>query len=298
MIQDLIPSASVNIAVGDSGIGKSPLLYDMCLRVAAGLPFLRYPVKRGPVLIVDFENSGERVQLCETLLHTAGLDKAPSEFLIDPTPGENFAAKIKGNKPGLVLIDSLKLFNPSALAPDGVGALKMLRQLQELAHECGTAFLLIHHIRKQDRETCLPDLETTPVLEWLQEAAGTRSFINQTDVRIAIAERTLAKRRNDDREILVLRHYIKLRCEYGPWYVNRMFNRDGDPIGYERLSDIALMSGEYQQLYNNLPASFRYQEAETLTGKRGGSLAHFLRKCQSLGVLRKDQGVYSKCHRR
>jgi hypothetical protein len=296
VIEGIIPAASVNLAVGESGIGKSPLLYDMAIRVAAGLPFLGCEVQRGPALVLDFENSGERVQLCETLLHTAGLKQAPPEFWIDPAPGENFIEKISDHKPALVLIDSLKMFRPDALKGDGVDALRMLKELEAMARSFGTAFILIHHLRKEDRRLKLPDLESTPVLEWLQEAAGTRSFINQTDARLAIAER---KRHDpkDGREILVLRHFIKLRGEYGPMYAERIF-QGSEPVGYKRISDLSLLSSEYQELYQRLPATFRHHEAESLCGRSGGALAYFLRKCLGAGVLRKDQSAYIKCSRR
>src|SRR5215469_4878899 len=39
LIADLLPKRSLSIVVGDSGLGKSPLLYQAALSVAEGIPF-------------------------------------------------------------------------------------------------------------------------------------------------------------------------------------------------------------------------------------------------------------------
>src|SRR6267378_1469177 len=44
VVEGLLPRASINLLVGDSGIGKSPLAYQLALSVAAGIPFLGLPV--------------------------------------------------------------------------------------------------------------------------------------------------------------------------------------------------------------------------------------------------------------
>src|SRR5579859_235175 len=51
LVQGLIPPRSVNILVGDSGIGKSPLVYQLGLAVASGTPFLDLPVTPAKVLL-------------------------------------------------------------------------------------------------------------------------------------------------------------------------------------------------------------------------------------------------------
>src|SRR5207302_2870448 len=56
LVDGLLPSRSIALVVGDSGLGKSPLLYQMGLCVAAGVPFLGKQVRQGKVLYMDFEN--------------------------------------------------------------------------------------------------------------------------------------------------------------------------------------------------------------------------------------------------
>src|SRR5215469_15973162 len=49
VVDTLIAEASVCIAVGDSGLGKSPWAYQLGMCVASGKPFLGHPVKQGRV---------------------------------------------------------------------------------------------------------------------------------------------------------------------------------------------------------------------------------------------------------
>src|SRR6266446_5461613 len=56
IVARLNPAESVNIVVGESGEGKTPLWMQKAICVAAGIPFLEQEVQQGPVLWVDFEN--------------------------------------------------------------------------------------------------------------------------------------------------------------------------------------------------------------------------------------------------
>src|SRR5258708_14136069 len=47
LVEGLLPPRSVNILVGDSGVGKSPLAYHLGLCFASGTPFLVLPVHSG-----------------------------------------------------------------------------------------------------------------------------------------------------------------------------------------------------------------------------------------------------------
>ena len=291
VIRGMIPTASVNIAVGESGLGKSPLMYDLCIRVAASLPFVGFEVASGPTVMMDFENGAERHAVCETLIRTAGLKRAPQDFYHDPEPGQDLEKKIRAFRPRLVVIDSLRMFAPEALKPDGVEAAKMLKRLQALAHNQSTSFILIHHVRKEDRKAKPADLAATPVLEWLQEASGSRSFINQTDTRIAIAH---DRNSRNGEECLILKYFMKLRGEFGPIHIERMFQQS-QAVGYRRLTGKSLLrNSEHEKWFDNLPEHFRHGEAERITGKHSGALSHFLKKCDAAGILEKTASGYRK----
>src|ERR1019366_10360379 len=96
-------------------IGKSPLMYQLGLCVAAGVPFLGMPTTQGRVLYFDLENGiNDSKMMRDALVRFLGLEHAPEDFLlvIDPSPSlEGLIAEIK---PDLVIIDSLRAFAPEA----------------------------------------------------------------------------------------------------------------------------------------------------------------------------------------
>jgi RecA-family ATPase len=51
IIKGMLPSRSIGLLLGDSGLGKSPLMYQAAICVAAGLPFLGRPTTKGNVII-------------------------------------------------------------------------------------------------------------------------------------------------------------------------------------------------------------------------------------------------------
>src|SRR6267378_453500 len=56
VVEGLLPADDVHVAVGDSGLGKTPWAYQLGLCVAAGMPFLGHPVRESRVLYYDLEN--------------------------------------------------------------------------------------------------------------------------------------------------------------------------------------------------------------------------------------------------
>jgi len=54
IVDQLFPQGSINILVGDGGVGKSWLTLHLALCVASGQDFLgNFPVKQGKVLLID-----------------------------------------------------------------------------------------------------------------------------------------------------------------------------------------------------------------------------------------------------
>src|ERR1035438_9164657 len=171
LIDGLIPPGAVSILVGDSGIGKTPLAYQLALSLAAGLPFLGLPAKPSKVLLVDFENSLRDAHwMLEQLRQHLRLDTYPDHFLLwpahlaprDPSAPFRMVEKqlsrdgvspgvsqvIRALEPDLVIIDSLRSFNPE-MERDNAMAVWQIKSLREIAKGHGTALLLIHHVRKQ-----------------------------------------------------------------------------------------------------------------------------------------------------
>jgi hypothetical protein len=54
IIEGLLPADDVRVAVGDSGLGKTPWAYQLGLCVTAGKPFLGHATQASRVLYYDF----------------------------------------------------------------------------------------------------------------------------------------------------------------------------------------------------------------------------------------------------
>src|SRR5690242_16929130 len=68
VIDGFVAERSVNLLVGDNGIGKTPFLMAMGMAVAAGQPFLGKAVTQGRVLYLDAEMGQQQfIELMETL---------------------------------------------------------------------------------------------------------------------------------------------------------------------------------------------------------------------------------------
>jgi len=76
----------VNILVGDSGIGKSPLAYQLGLAVARRQAFFwTCPTEQGNVLLVDFENSLTDVRwIMDQQRKHLRLEECPHAFQVWP----------------------------------------------------------------------------------------------------------------------------------------------------------------------------------------------------------------------
>ncbi len=310
IVEGLIPPRSVNLLVGDSGVGKTPLAYQLALAVAAGAPFLGLPVRAAKVLLVDYENAlWDAHWLLEQQRKHLGLSAYPANFLLWPLHLGPLSGRwekvvdqvIQQLGPDLVILDSLRSYNP-AMETQNRTAARQIRMLRATVCSSGASLLLVHHVRKQTTHRPL-DIEQGQALDWLLGTAGARALINQTDVRLALAARSEPARTNGPRNesgeevTLVLRGHYRTRGEVGPFLLRRRWDADGEPLGYERLrSDPSMLENpEQQAVYQRLPESFRFNEACRLYGRQSESTIRFLRKLIELGLVRKvARGQYRK----
>ncbi len=290
IVHGLIPEGSVGIAVGDSGLGKTPLLVQLGICIAAGIPFLNLSVRQGRVLLVDYENGLCGLDaLLDTLAEHLGLKSIPEDFriLFQPASEKDVLDAIRAWRPSLVIIDALRGYD-SAAEQKNSNAGAMLAKCQRICSSTGAAMLFIHHIRKPDIENPQQLASAESALSWLLQASGARALINQTFVRIGI------DRCSNSPAELVLRAHYKLRGEVGPWQLARKYDETGEPTGYFRLTGIALLNPDQRDAFDRLPNEFTFTEAERVYGKRGGNpTAKLLNQCQAVGVLEK-QGRHKK----
>lgn len=262
IIADLIYRRTVNIAVGDSNLGKTPYFYQLALCVAAGVVFIGQETTRNRVLYVDLENTEEDIEKYITVISKAlGIEPPSKEWfqfltasdLDDPKGSEKrLEREIEAYRPALVIVDSLRGYNPLVETKSEVAA-KVIGDCQRIAKANDTSWVFIHHPRKKNRDqkaTERPDLFNTdvPVVEWLEEAAGHRVLINQTYTRFAFAR---PKKEGD----LGIRGVVKGKAEFGPWFLMRDYDDAGNPVKYRRVYGSDLLSKEDRAMLEDLPVN-------------------------------------------
>jgi hypothetical protein len=297
LVEGLIAGRSVSVLIGDSGLGKSPLAYQLGLCVAAGMPFLGLKTNRGTVVYADYENGLEESRaLRNRLIKFLNLPQAPDNFMLwTPDCGNslNIESICRDVKPALFIVDSLRSHDPAFEKSDNAG--HGMSKLRSVAYKHGVAMLVVHHVKKPGPDGVPPlDSDSTVLMYWLNQASGHRSIINQSDSRIAA---DLPTRAED--AAMVLRWHRRLNGEGGPVYVERVHDGQGEPIGYRRMTSIELLSNKEQEdAYHRLPrapANFTFKDAKTAYGRSDNPTRKWLVKCQSLGLVEQvERGLYCR----
>jgi hypothetical protein len=306
LIEGLLFDRSIGLLVGDSGLGKSALVYQMAVCVASGIPFLDRAVKQGRVLCLDFENGLAQVdQMLDSLYQHLGLSKQPDELFLwnvnDCQPkygqsGHTALDIIRDVKPTFVTIDSLGGLYPDIEEKNSI-ANRCLAQLRKLIKDCGTSTLSIHHIKKpsDDSRYTLPSLEDCPnVRTWFQRARGARALINGTDIRLGVdvpgnisgGAKLLGQLTEE--VALVMRGFGRVKGEIPLSYLSRHQDANGDPLGYGVITGAYLLfNPEREAAFIKLPQKFRFKDAQQAYGKGSQATTDFLNKCVGLGLIRK-----------
>jgi AAA domain len=288
VIEGLLSVGSIGILVGDSGLGKTPLVYQLALSVAAGVPFLGMRTSGGSVVYVDCENGIVNSQALQaTLVRHLGIPR-PRNFFPDYEPGlARLSSIVRELKPALVVIDTLRSFDPTA-EKDNTHAGLFINNLKAMRGRGKTSFLLIHHIKKPESGGFLsssPSLEHGSVMQWLNQACGARALINQTDTRIGIDETS-----KGDAELVIVAH-SRVRGETSPYFLGRVRDEALEPVGYRRLTGIVTLLGkDAETAFEKLPPSFRFKEAKQILGKGSQSTTNTLKRFIALELLSKAKG--------
>jgi hypothetical protein len=301
VVAGFIPRRAVSFLIGDSGIGKSPLAYQLGLSVAGGVPFLGMETESGLVIMGDYENGMEEsLNLSEQVTRFLGIGSVPKNFVVwspDHASGNSMdiqrICESAPQKPRLIIVDSLRSHDAHFEKIDH--AAEKMNQLNKVAYKSGAAILVIHHTRKPLREHPAPALDSddTRVMQWLKETAGGGSLINQSHTRIAVD--SLDGRSHLD-AVLILRWYRKSKGEAGPLYLERVCDDSGEPFGYRPLTDIKLLGNPDQEIaLRNLPPQFTFKEAKNALKRTDDPTNKFIKKCISLGLVRQTgRGRYQR----
>ena len=293
IVEGLLPAEDVHVAVGDSGLGKTPLAYQLGLCVATGKPFLGFPVQRGRVLYFDGENGLDQIKsIGESLCRFLQIQDYPTEFLV--RNGETgIAEAAKHYNPSLIIVDTLRALYPDAERSNDEMA-RLLNDLRAISRRTRSSILLLHHPRKPNAERPVPPLENLAPLEWLNEASGARAFINQTTTRIAF-DRT---KKNPD-AAFVMKYHVKTKGPSEAIYIQRVLDDTGEALGYRRLAGVALLGNDEQvAAFNRLPEQFTFKLAKQTYGRSDDPTRDFLLKCVAAGLVEQTgRGQYRRLAR-
>lgn len=295
LVDGLLFAGSVNLAVGDSGLGKTALLISLGIAVAEGLPWLGKPTTQGPVLFVDGESPlAEFHGMVKQLSAFAGFAEAPENFHAfnpywDEHGGE--ADALVGLKklvmtlqPKLVIVDPMRVFWPQAESKSE-DALKMIQYQRELSSKTGSTWVTLHHRRKTNALNKV-DLTENPQA-WFQEAAGSRALVNQTDSRIGIDQSPLTD--------IVVGGFTRIVGAIAPVHLTRHYDDDGKAIGYQPLKGFEFLPERFVEAFRKLGDEFRHRDAvNALGGNSRSSVSEFLSELQSRGLVEKTEKGYRK----
>lgn len=282
LVKGVLPSRSVNIIGGDSGLGKSPLLCQLAVCVAAGIPFLDHPVKQSPVIIADYENDAALLPMLETTAKAVNASESIFDdglFVLQRPEQQEIVSEVKRTGARLVVVDSLRGLDSQAESGKSNRAAQLIAELQGV----DTCWVLIHHLRKQspDSPRQALDDDNIPILTWLENLAGHRGLINQTFTRLGIDR---ASRKEAE---LVVRGYFKGRGEFGPLYLERIYGDEGEPLGYQKLTGTSLLSlNRKAELRKVLAAGTSLTFSEIVAAVGGKSTAaRLVAACRNAGLV-------------
>jgi AAA domain-containing protein len=301
LVESLLRDRSVNLLVGNSGLGKTPLAIQLGVCVVAGLSFLNLKVQQGRVLYCDAETDLSGFwETLRTISAFLGLTEPPLDFHIwspnwDPNPptdeenvalGAQLIHRVRVVKPKLVIVDPLRVFWSQAETKNEEAA-AMVRILREVSRETGASWLISHHRRKANQQAA-PELIPESPHAWFQEAAGAHALVNQSDTRLGVEP-------GSGQVDLVVAGFVRGKGAIPPLDLARVVDAEGLPIGYRRLAGIEHLRPEDRAVFDRLPRRFRFKDVQTALGGTSDSNAkRLVERCLSLGIVRKDDAAYLK----
>lgn len=298
LVEGLFRTGSLNVLIGDSGLGKTPLAIQIGICIAAGVSLFGKSVQQGTVLYCDAESSpSDFSEKLETLSTFLGLSEPPAQFHVwSPhwdggrsesrrfeNVGTTLIERVNTVEPTFVVVDALRTFWPLAESknPEAADTFNSLRKLRHVT------WLILHHRRKTNQQVAAADLRQNPHA-WFQEAAGAHALINHSDTRCGVVP-------HPDRADLLMGGFVRGSGPVTPLDLARAVDDEGEPIGYTLLTGAEHLNPADRSLFDALPSRFRFRDASrSMGGTSDSNTTRFLKKCLSLQILRKEGTEYVK----
>jgi hypothetical protein len=159
LVKNFLPKATLGVIYGESGSGKSFLVYDLCAAVSRGLEtWCGKRVNQGRVLIVVAEGAQGFRQRIDAYCHQQGI--SPGDFDVDyisdfipnltePNLVTDLIKEIKEREPyDLIVMDTFAQVMAGADENSGKDVGSALAQCKRINVKTGAMVLLVHHSGK------------------------------------------------------------------------------------------------------------------------------------------------------
>lgn len=289
MVDGLLMERSVNLLVGDSGLGKTPFGVSLGICIAAGIPFMGREVRQGRVLYCDTESTQHDFnRIIGSVSRTMGLSAPPQDFffwspywtdrVLDAPLSRQLFEHVEAVKPTLAFVDPLRTFWPHA-DQKGDEAMRMITAMRKL----DTSWLITHHRRKERQDGFMPTRLADDPQGWFQAAAGVLALINHTDARLG------AEKQSSGEAELLIGGFVRSFGPINPLYLAREYDDAGKAQGYRSVMGSGFLSDSEREVWNSLGGTFRYKDVKrALGGNSDSNTKRLLGKLQSLGLAQPD----------
>ena len=153
ILEDYLATGSLALLAGKPKEGKSTFIFELCVKLAQGQPFLGRTTLKGGVLVLAVEEHRRDVKMRLQNLGAEGLDGLYIHVgALSPSP--TFFAElltfIRDHTIRLVIVDTLAAFWSVENENDASAITRAVKPLLQLARESDACVLLIHHARKSE----------------------------------------------------------------------------------------------------------------------------------------------------
>jgi hypothetical protein len=153
VVQGLLHKGTKGVVAGSSKVGKTWLLLDLAMSVAAGLPFLKWQSTPARVLYINLEiQEAFMNQRLRQLMEKKGLNTIDNLDIWNlrgkVTDFDRLLTQVPTNEYSLIILDPIYKLMVGKCENNGTGVGFLCHNLERLAEKTGAAIVYAHHFSK------------------------------------------------------------------------------------------------------------------------------------------------------
>jgi hypothetical protein len=214
IVEKIIP-VGMTLLIGAPKMGKSWLLLLWAECMAVGCAIFGARAKKVPVLYYTLEDSVRRCKYRLNKLNPPNIPWSDNLYFCETSGGTiGIMRDINATGARVVIIDTFGAFSTIKDGNDYYETTKVIRELKEIADTLQVAVIVVHHTRKNSRESD----------DWTADVMGSQGLVGAADAVIA-----LQRKRGENKAVLnitgrdITDNYIKIKWNDGFWDI------DNDP---------------------------------------------------------------------